>query len=262
MDRQKIVEEAGKKGVDMSWLQQSQQQSPYPEMQQLTQTPVPDLDKFSPMASSALQGGMLTDKTPAASTMMEQAQARQQPVKAPYAPGTPTQATRDKEMFEKYRVQLDELNKRRERAANVEANTAQQEGSFDEGPSEPMATPAEGFVTERAQITPNFHASEFACKGTGKIKVSRELVNRLQALRDYLGVPISVTSGYRSREHNASIPGAAPNSRHISGEAADIVAQGVSMQQLAAAAKKFFGDGGIGTYGGHVHVDVGPQRRW
>jgi len=74
-------------------------------------------------------------------------------------------------------------------------------------------------------------------------------------------VPVIVNSGYRTPEYNRQVNGA-PESRHLTGEAADIVAQGVSIQELARAAEKFFGDGGIGTYRGHVHVDVGPQRRW
>lgn len=118
------------------------------------------------------------------------------------------------------------------------------------------------YVTSPGQITKNFQAEEFASKGDGSIKVSPELVHRLQQLRDYLGVPIRVTSGYRDPAHNKRV-GGAPSSRHMSGEAADIVADGVSLAELAEAAKKFFGDGGIGSsYSSHVHVDVGPARTW
>lgn len=118
------------------------------------------------------------------------------------------------------------------------------------------------YITSPGQITKNFQAEEFASKGDGSIKVSPELVHRLQQLRDYLGVPIRVISGYRDPAHNKRV-GGAPSSRHMSGEAADIVADGVSLAELAEAAKKFFGDGGIGSsYSSHVHVDVGPARTW
>lgn len=124
-------------------------------------------------------------------------------------------------------------------------------------------------ITTSQQITKNFHSSEFRCKGTGQIKVHRGLVERLQKLRDHLSqkhgrdIPIKITSGYRAPEHNRNIAGAAPNSKHTTGEAADIRAQGVSLSVLAQAAERFFGDGGIGSsYSNHVHVDVGSRRRW
>ena len=44
----------------------------------------------------------------------------------------------------------------------------------------------------------------------------------LQPLRDYLGVPVVITSGYRCRALNRLV-GGVPNSQHILGEAADIV---------------------------------------
>ncbi len=121
---------------------------------------------------------------------------------------------------------------------------------------------ATGFYDATAgQVGRHFHIDEFKCRGTGTAKVSAELVRRLDMLRDELGSPIVITSGYRSPEHNRAVGGAA-RSRHVSGEAADIVAPGVSLNKVYELAKKYFGDGGIGIYDGHVHVDVGPQRRW
>lgn len=43
----------------------------------------------------------------------------------------------------------------------------------------------------------------------------------LQPLRDHLGVPITVTSGYRCPKLNRAV-GGVPNSQHLTGEAADI----------------------------------------
>ena len=67
----------------------------------------------------------------------------------------------------------------------------------------------------------NFSPREIACRGTGRIRVSRAAMDRLQALRDALARPLIVTSGYRSPQHNAAI-GGAPTSRHVAGEAFDI----------------------------------------
>ena len=49
--------------------------------------------------------------------------------------------------------------------------------------------------------------------------------NVLQPLRDMLGMPVVVTSGYRSPEVNKAV-GGAPGSQHLRGQAADIVVAG------------------------------------
>jgi len=108
----------------------------------------------------------------------------------------------------------------------------------------------------------NFSVDEFRCRGTGQVKIDSRLAQGLQQMRDMIGGPIRITSGYRAPEYNETLSGAAPNSRHTTGEAADIVVDGMSPQQVAQYAEKVFGDGGIGVYSGHVHVDVGPKRRW
>lgn len=55
----------------------------------------------------------------------------------------------------------------------------------------------------------------------------------LQPLRDALGVPVVVSSGYRCAAVNAAV-GGVPNSQHIYGEAVDVV---VPASQFAAAAR-------------------------
>ena len=51
----------------------------------------------------------------------------------------------------------------------------------------------------------------------------------LQPLRDHLGVPVVITSGYRCRALNRLV-GGVPNSQHIKGEAADIVVRSTNGQ--------------------------------
>ena len=61
------------------------------------------------------------------------------------------------------------------------------------------------------------------------------VANNLQVLRDYLNMPITINSGYRSEEHNAKIGGAhkmikgkrVETSSHCMGRAADIVVKGL-----------------------------------
>ena len=58
------------------------------------------------------------------------------------------------------------------------------------------------------------------------------VANVLQPLRDMVGRPINISSGYRSLELNHAI-GGSENSQHIRGEAADIECFGVSNYALA-----------------------------
>ena len=54
--------------------------------------------------------------------------------------------------------------------------------------------------------------------------ISALVLNVLQPLRDAVGFPINITSGYRSPQLNAAI-GGATNSQHLKGQAADLVSQ-------------------------------------
>ncbi|WP_137177757.1 DUF882 domain-containing protein [Roseomonas sp. AR75] len=77
--------------------------------------------------------------------------------------------------------------------------------------------------------------------------------------------PLLLLSGYRTSRTNASLEGAAQNSRHLEGQAADIQMAGVTPTDLAAVATDVSRHNmfmGIGTYGGFVHVDIGPLRGW
>lgn len=71
--------------------------------------------------------------------------------------------------------------------------------------------------------TANFQASEFLCKCGCGLGVKDELILTLQRVRDDWDRPMVVDCGARCPEHNASpeVRGA-PDSAHISGEAADI----------------------------------------
>ena len=83
------------------------------------------------------------------------------------------------------------------------------------------------------QLSPNFSLSEFthsqtaienAIDNTPDEKSLESLKNLcknlLQPLRDMLGKPIHVTSGYRCKELNRLV-GGVPTSQHVKGEAAD-----------------------------------------
>jgi uncharacterized protein YcbK (DUF882 family) len=116
-------------------------------------------------------------------------------------------------------------------------------------------------VPENMRLSKNFILSEFACKdGSKTINVDGLLMMILQTLRDKLGKPVSISSGYRTPSYNASC-GGMDNSEHTKGKAADIQVAGVAPIDLAYAVVKVAKDlgllRGIGVYPTFVHVDVG-----
>lgn len=58
------------------------------------------------------------------------------------------------------------------------------------------------------------------------------VVRVLDPLRHALGRPIRVTSGYRNEAVNRAIPGTSPTSDHMTGQAVDVSAAGVSPTEL------------------------------
>lgn len=119
-----------------------------------------------------------------------------------------------------------------------------------------------------------FEDYEFACScnrhevdGTGHNKldhiIDKRLVDLLDAIRERIGQPIEVLSGYRCIEHNAEV-GGVPNSQHVEGTAADITYDGINVDYLAEVAEECGADGiGKYYYQNFVHVDVrGYAARW
>ncbi|MEL7152818.1 MAG: DUF882 domain-containing protein [Pseudomonadota bacterium] len=75
-------------------------------------------------------------------------------------------------------------------------------------------------------------------------------------------IELVLNSGYRTPRRNASVEGAAVNSQHIHGRAADISVSGVPHQGVRDAAEAS-GAPGLGRYASFTHLDVGPPgRRW
>ena len=81
--------------------------------------------------------------------------------------------------------------------------------------------------------------------------------------RTGIDAPLRIHSGFRTTKTNQATEGAALDSRHIVGRAADISVAGVSNLKLAGMAA-LLGHGGTGLYPGRnfVHVDTGDERIW
>ena len=117
-------------------------------------------------------------------------------------------------------------------------------------------------VPARLWRWPDFSPAEIACRGTGKLRINEDALDKLQGLRTTLGKPMIVNSGYRSPEHNKRVGGAA-QSMHLEGKAFDISMANHDPASFIAAARAA-GFMGIGTYprSNFIHIDTGPARAW
>jgi len=105
------------------------------------------------------------------------------------------------------------------------------------------------------KISANFFLREFECKdGEHQVRIDSRLLQKLQVLRDKVGRPVIILSGYRNPSYNRKV-GGSPGSRHLLGKAADIVVPGYSVEELARISREI-GFTGIGLYNSFVHVDV------
>ena len=95
--------------------------------------------------------------------------------------------------------------------------------------------------------------------------VDPHLVLALTRFQDLTRIPISIKSGYRCPNHNATV-GGVPLSQHVTGRAADITCPPLSPLELYLVAEQIpaFANGGIGLYpANYIHVDTRRVRaRW
>lgn len=126
-------------------------------------------------------------------------------------------------------------------------------------------------------VTANFALSEFTSSDTAERlgiantpddvamgNLCNILIPGMQRIRDLLGVPVVVKSGFRGRLLNAAVKGS-PSSQHLTGNACDFVAPGYgSPRQVCellvhqAALIRF---DQLICEGSWVHVSFAPNRR-
>jgi len=121
-------------------------------------------------------------------------------------------------------------------------------------------------------VTKNFSLREFRCKdGTDVPDELKDnvvlLCENLQILRDHIGKPIRIISGYRSPKYNRRI-GGARKSQHMLAKAADFKVAGMTSHELKQIIEDLIREGkmmkgGIGLYTSFTHYDVrGRNARW
>ena len=122
------------------------------------------------------------------------------------------------------------------------------------------------------KLEENFSLSEFDCRDGSVVPEElmdnvRLLAKNLQVLREHVGKPVRIISGYRSPKYNRKI-GGAKKSQHMQAKAADIKIPGMSPAEVKATIVELIKEGkmhsgGIGLYTTFTHYDVrGWNARW
>lgn len=114
-------------------------------------------------------------------------------------------------------------------------------------------------------LHPNFTLEEMRCKDSTPVPEDLEcnahrVLANLQVLREDIGAPIHINSGYRTPAYNKAV-GGARNSQHLKATACDITTKALTPKQLHARILKLIAagkmhNGGLGLYPGFVHYDV------
>ena len=118
-----------------------------------------------------------------------------------------------------------------------------------------------------ANDTKNFKVSEFACKHCGENKIDQKVLDICQTIRDALGVPVRVNSGYRCEKHNARV-GGVKGSFHTKGLAADLSCE-LGAKKMFETVQDLYHKNKLPElkyciYYAHknfIHVDCGRQRK-
>lgn len=121
-------------------------------------------------------------------------------------------------------------------------------------------------------LTKNFSFSEFHCHDGTKVPPEyypnvRKLAEQLEIIREALGRPITINSGYRSPRYNKRI-GGAKFSRHLLAQAADFKDSVLSPVELRDLILRLINQGkivpgGLGLYKTFVHYDIrGKLTLW
>jgi len=103
-------------------------------------------------------------------------------------------------------------------------------------------------------LAPNFVLDEFMQEWKGRFAIYQpHAVERMQELRDAVGGPVTVNSGYRNVAYNDGV-GGAEYSRHMYGDACDMRSSSASLTRLGEICEDL-GAGYIGYYESHIHCD-------
>lgn len=94
--------------------------------------------------------------------------------------------------------------------------------------------------------------------------MNADFIKKLDKVREDLGAPIVVTSGYRCPMHNSAVSTTGNTGPHTTGKAADLICEPEYIRSLLSLAVSMFPGVGVnlkGT-GRFIHVDDLRPRAW
>lgn len=128
-----------------------------------------------------------------------------------------------------------------------------------------------------ATNTKNFYVSEFDCKNCscgGFNNLKQETIDLAQKIRDYLMMPMIITSGCRCDKKQEELRKTNENaaqgrSAHQDGEAFDFIVEGMYAEEIGAKIKEMYNKGLIPELQYSyfisktaVHVGIDKKTRW
>lgn len=111
------------------------------------------------------------------------------------------------------------------------------------------------------KVGQHFKVKEFACKdGSQAVFIDEHLISILDILRNQIGKPVYINSGYRTPTWNKAVNGA-KYSYHMRGMAADIRVNGMTAKEIANKLNAIIPDEcGIIVYNTWVHIDTRTKK--
>jgi len=107
-----------------------------------------------------------------------------------------------------------------------------------------------------------FELSEAECPCCNQtIPESKAIWRFAEHIRELIGKPIIISSGFRCEEYNKRMHISSPKSKHLTGDALDIATGNLSPSdkyELLSEAIKW--ELRIGVYSRHIHVDYSPNQ--
>ena len=108
---------------------------------------------------------------------------------------------------------------------------------------------------------PNFRPSEFDSpdrKGSG-LNMTKDFMDKLQRLRDYVGFPLIIISGFRTQARNTEIGGTVDSS-HMLGCAVDVLTNTSAKRYAIIKGAMHCGINRIGINRSTIHLDTDSEK--
>ncbi len=105
-----------------------------------------------------------------------------------------------------------------------------------------------------------FTPDEFTCDGKlCYLEMDEKLIAMLDYARELAGVPMKITSSWRTKAHNEKV-GGSPDSAHLKGKAVDIACGSGRDRWLIVKALEIAGFRRIGIARNFIHVDIDDTK--